>query len=190
MEDNKMFEDMRQQIALLKEKLDKENIVNDKLLRASMQQRLGVIRRNQILEYVCALFVIVFGSLSFLHLGMSWWFVGTTIVLMILCMVINYFMHFDFNRQNLYSDDLLTVAKTMKQLKHRYIQYLFFGVPAIIIWLALLVYDLKNVLEDTRLWLGMVISAGIGAVIGACIGLAMTFRNRKACDDIIRQIED
>ena len=79
MDENITLEDMRQQINLLKEKLDKENIVNDKLLRASMRQRLGVIRRNQTIEYICALYVISFGSVYFRLIGCSWWFIGGTI---------------------------------------------------------------------------------------------------------------
>lgn len=189
MEENTVLEDMRQQISLLKEKLENENIINDKLLRASMRQRLGIIRRNQVIEYVCALYVIIFGSISFRMIGFDWWFIIVTIALMIACMGINFYIHHNFNSQDLYSDDLLTVAKTMRQLKHRYIKYLYFGIPAIVVWLALLFFQMQSVLSEEA-FIAMSIGTAVGVIIGAAIGLVMNLKVRKACDDIIRQIEN
>lgn len=189
MEENSILEDMRQQISLLKEKLESENIINDKLLRASMRQRLLTIRRSQAIEYTCALYVIIFGSLSFRMIGLDWWFIIATIVLMIGCMAVNFFMHRAFNRQDLYSDDLLSVAKTMKQLKHRYMQWTIVGIPAGLAWFGLLAFQMQQALAEEVVTI-MITASAIGLVIGLIVGLYMTYRNRKACDDIIRQIED
>ena len=188
MEENNIIEDMRQQISLLKEKLENENIVNDTLLRSSMRQRLGTIRRSQVIEYLCALYVIVFVSVSFRMIGLDWWFIIVTIALMIVCMGMNFLIHREFNRQDLYSDDLLTVAKNMKQLKHRYIQYLYISFPIMLGWFALLVFQMKDNLAEEA-FMFMTIGVCVGLLIGIAIGLYMTYKNRKACDDIIRQIE-
>ena len=68
MDINNELEEMRSQIALLKEKLDNEKIVNDKILRNATKTKIRSLRINQIMEYVSALFVITFGSVVFLQL--------------------------------------------------------------------------------------------------------------------------
>ncbi len=188
MDENITLEDMRQQINLLKEKLDKENIVNDKLLRASMRQRLGVIRRNQTIEYICALYVISFGSVYFRLIGCSWWFVGGTVVFMIGCMIMNYLMHKEFNKQNLYNDDLLSVAKTMRQLKQRYFDYLYVSAALGLLWFLWLLYEFYSLMDHEQ-FIFMAVACAVGLTIGLTIGIAMLIKNRRACDDIISQIE-
>ena len=75
--------EMREQMNLLKSKLDKQEIVNDRLLREVTSQRVRRLNRNVWQEGIACLFVITFGSYSFLQLGCSWWFVGFTIAYML-----------------------------------------------------------------------------------------------------------
>ena len=60
MEDtNIQLDEMRQQIALLKAKLDKEAIVNDQLLRQSMRQKMGFINKSALIQYIAGFFTIM-----------------------------------------------------------------------------------------------------------------------------------
>lgn len=189
MEENIEFKELRQQINLLKSKLEKEEIVNEKLLRSSMRQRVSVIRRHQIIEYCCVLYVISFGSLTFYNMGCSLAFIIGTIALMLIIAMVNFFIHQNFNNQNWYGDDLLIVAKNMRQLKQNYIRYLFFGIPALIAWATWFAFELSKT-TNAEMLKHMFIACGIGLIIGAIFGFIMFTKNLNACKDIINQIEE
>lgn len=188
MEEMNTLEEMRQQIALLKEKLDNEAIVSDKLLRNSMHQRLGVIRRQQVIEYCGGAYVILFGSFAFYRMGLSMWFIIGTALFMIAAMAVNYYEHREFNRQNLYNDDLLTVAQTMKQLKQRYVRHILWAIPVLLLWACFFGYNLLEV-YDAEGACFMIGGMVVGLLVGAFIGVVMFRRSCRACDDIISQIK-
>ena len=55
---NNELEEMRQQMNILKEKLQKQNIVNDRVLRRSMRRNvLGISRRYTIVCVLCILLI-------------------------------------------------------------------------------------------------------------------------------------
>lgn len=190
MDINNELEEMRSQIALLKEKLDNEKIVNDKILRNATKTKIRSLRINQIIEYVSALFVITFGSVVFRSLGCSWEFVITTIIYMLFCAIMTFIQHRQLNRADVTNGDLLTVAKYAKKLKKDYHNWLYFAIPSIILWFSWLLNELYTSGKDEH----MILASGIGVLIGGTIGFLIGWMmNRKAkhtLDDIVRLIEE
>ena len=100
----------------------------------------------------------------------------------------NYLMHKEFNKQNLYNDDLLSVAKTMRQLKQRYFDYLYVSAALGLLWFLWLLYEFYSLMDHEQ-FIFMAVACAVGLTIGLTIGIAMLIKNRRACDDIISQIE-
>ena len=124
---NSELETMRAQIALLKDKLDKETIVSEKLLRDTMRHKARTINNNAWVSVAASIFVI-FWALAYLPSeGFSWWFITATILMMLVCDFFTWKYHKDVNTKTV-SGDLLTVAKVMKKLRDNYKKWLKYSI--------------------------------------------------------------
>jgi len=186
---NSELETMRAQIALLKEKLDKETIVSDKLLRDTMRHKARNINANAWVSVGASIFVI-FWALTFLPIeGFSWWFAGATILMMLVCDFFTWKYHKDVNAKTMNSD-LLTVAKVMKQLRDNYKKWLKYSIGLIAVWFVWFAVEYCILLSDWRVALFMIIALLVGLAIGGFIGLKMHNSVIRNAEEIISQIEE
>lgn len=186
---NSELETMRAQIALLKDKLDKETIVSEKLLRDTMRHKARTINNNAWISVVASVFVI-FWALTFLPSeGFSWWFTGATILMMLVCDFFTWKYHKDVNAKTM-SGDLLTVAKVMKQLRDNYKKWLKYSIAIIVVWFVWFAVEYCIQLSDWRVAVIMIIALLIGLAIGGFIGLKMHNAVIRNAEEIISQIEE
>lgn len=183
------LEEMRQQLAALKERLDKEQIVNDKLLRSSMKQKAGVINRQRWISCIAAGFVVAMMFTSFYPQGYSLGFcIGTSIFMVFCCAMTNWF-HRDVSDEAM-DADLLTVAQNVRRLKHRYQMWIRYSFPLVVLWVAWLLYEMYYQLAGnmTVFWITAV-SAIVGGIVGGIIAWRMHKKVYRMCDEIVEQIE-
>ena len=186
---NSELETMRAQIALLKEKLDKETIVSEKILRDTMRHKARTINTNAWISVGASIFVIIWALAYIPKEGFSWWFAGATILMMLVCDFFTWKYHKDVNAKTM-SGDLLTVAKVMKQLRDNYKKWLKYSIALISIWFVWLSIEFCIQLNDWRLAVVMIIALLIGLAIGGFIGLKMHNSVIRNAEEIIQQIED
>ena len=186
---NSELETMRAQIALLKEKLDKETIVSEKILRDTMRHKARTINTNAWISVGASIFVIIWALTTVPSLGFSWWFAGATILMMLVCDFFTWKYHKDVNAKTM-SGDLLTVAKVMKQLRDNYKKWLKYSIALISIWFVWLSIEFCIQLNDWRLAVVMIIALLVGLAIGGFIGLKMHNSVIRNAEEIIQQIED
>ncbi len=186
------FDEMRNQITLLKQKLDRQEIVNDSLLREAMRGKMGAINWTKYKSYICVALCIIFYPV------MSWAgvfsnaFVFATCAMMLFCAYGTYYVHRPVDRMDLMTDDLATVAKVMAKFRKQYNQWLFYVTPALLIpWLswALYEYAWKNAPDGVSHWM-LALPILIGAAIGGLIGYHWHCKAVDAADNIIKQIEE
>ena len=186
------FDEMRDQITLLKQKLDRQEIVNDSLLREAMRGKMGAINWTKYKSYICVALCIIFYPV------MSWAgvfsnaFVFATCAMMLFCAYGTYYVHRPVDRMDLMTDDLATVAKVMAKFRKQYNQWLFYVTPALLIpWLswALYEYAWKNAPDGMSHWM-LALPILIGAAIGGLIGYHWHCKAVDAADNIIKQIEE
>ena len=131
------FEDMRQQMSILKEKLQKQEIVNDRLIRRSMRKNVAFINRTYLAMCALALLMIPYSYWAFVSLSgfsVAFW-IGTSVWLLVA------FGYTLWNGQSLRDgsllhDDLLVARQKVAQAKKRDSQWLLVGIPTCILWLA------------------------------------------------------
>ena len=186
---NSELETMRAQIALLKDKLDKETIVSDKLLRDTMRHKARNINANAWISVAASIFVIFWALFYLPGEGFSWWFSGATILMMLVCDFFTWKYHKDVNDKTM-SGDLLTVAKVMKQLRDNYKKWLKYSIALIAVWFTWLSIEFCIRLNDWRLAVIMIIALLIGLAIGGFIGLKMHKSVIRNAEEIISQIEE
>lgn len=186
------FDEMRNQITLLKQKLDHEEIVNDHLLRETMRSGKGAINITKRLSYFCA-FASIFIYLMLSGTGtFSLAFIIATCIMMLFCAAATHYVHRPVDRMNLMTEDLATVARVMAKFRKQYDQWLHYVTPALLIpWFCWAVYEFawKNAPEGVNHWM-MALPLLIGAAIGLFIGYYFHCKAVDAADNIIKQIEE
>lgn len=184
------LEEMRSQIAILKNKLSKESIVNDKLFNTVIKTNKGLINKFNIVEYAGCAFVIVW-SLTFLpHFGMSRLFIIGTIVLILACAAATAMINWKVRTTDFTTENMLEAAKEFKKLKNRYKYWIIIGFPLAAAWAAWFFSEIWNRLPDKKMAMGMIAGGCVGGVVGAIIDLSMNRRVMKACDEVIYEIEN
>ena len=186
---NSELETMRAQIALLKEKLDKETIVSEKLLRDTMRHKARTINTNAWVSVGASIFVIIWALAYIPKEGFSWWFAGATVLMMLVCDFFTWKYHKDVNAKTM-SGDLLTVAKVMKQLRDNYKKWLKYSIAMISVWFVWLSAEFCIQLNDWRLSLILIVILLISLAIGGFIGLKMHNSVIRNAEEIIQQIEE
>ena len=186
---NSELETMRAQIALLKEKLDKETIVSEKILRDTMRHKARTINTNAWISVAASIFVIIWAVAYIPKEGFSWWFAGATVLMMLVCDFFTWKYHKDVNAKTM-SGDLLTVAKVMKQLRDNYRKWLKYSIAMIAVWFVWLSLEFCIQLDDWRLAVVVIIALLVGLAIGGFIGLKMHNSVIRNAEEIIQQIEE
>lgn len=183
------LEEMRAQLTVLKNKLDKETIINERLLRDTMKRKAKTINANAWVSAGCGIFVILWAIFFLPEIGFSWYFIVATIVMMLVCIFFTWKQHKNVNDKTM-NGDLLTVAKVMKKLKEDYINWLKYAFIMIAIWLPWLATEYCLILKDWKKCVFVVSGLFVGAAIGAFIGLRMHKSVIRNAEDIIKQIEE
>lgn len=189
---NKDFEleDMRQQMAMLNKKLAQQEIVNDRMIRHSMKKRVDAILRRYHTIIAIGLLMIFYSYWSFVKISnFSIIFWIATCILMLVCTGATYYNSRNLTDDNLMANNLVEVRRRVARAKKFDADWLFVGIPGIIIWLGFFVYEIykinSNVLSSPLFWGGC-----FGGIVGAIIGFSIHFNTQRQYQDIIDQIED
>ncbi|MBO4485890.1 MAG: hypothetical protein J5734_01995 [Prevotella sp.] len=183
------LDNMRQQMETLKKKLEKQEIVNDRVLRQSMKKTVNSISVRYYIVMAIGLLMVPYTYFVFYeHLGLSLAFSIASGILMLVCVGATYYNNLNLSNSNMMHENLLDVRRRMARAKKFDANWLFFGIPAIIVWLAWLGYEFNQKDADTAL--SLIIGAVVGGTIGAIIGFTMHFKTQRQYQEIIDQIED
>ena len=186
------FDEMRQQMAALKEQLNKQEIVNDHLIREIMKVKNKDISKTKNVCFIAAIIAfLTFPFNTFTH-AWSWTFTAVTGAMLIFCTIATIYIHRPVDKLNYMTSDLATVARVMTKFKKQYDNWLHYVTPALIIpWLGWACYEFawKNCPEGLNpLWMTLPII--IGAAIGGAIGYYYHCKAVNAAKDILEQIEE
>ena len=186
------LEEMRNQYAILKEQLTKQEIINDQLLRKTMKSRKKAINQTKWLVFGSALMCVLTLPATYLSHVWSLAFAIATCVMVVFAAVATYYIHKPVERLNFMKDDFATVARVMAKFKKQYDNWLRYVAPTLIIpWALWACYEFawKNAPAGTNPWL-MSLPLIIGVIVGGLIGVKFHFKAVNAAQDILDQIEE
>lgn len=183
------LEELRAQMTLLKDKLSREEIVSDKLLRQAMKGNVHAINSRVWVSAVCAVVVIFyfpfFGRLE----GLSFWLVAYTILIMLMCLVFDFVYHKDV-KPEMMNGNLLEVAMQMRKLKKAYVRWRYYAYPATIVWFGWLLFEILSAdTHNLHRAIVFAIALTLGFALGIILGLRSERKIVKNIDEIINQIE-
>ena len=185
------LEAMRRQMNTLKNKLNKQEIVNERLMRRSMRNEVNTITRRYYIIMALAVFMVPYGYWCFVKLsGFSMAFWIATSIFMLICGGTTFYNTQKINDPGLMSHSLVEARQKVASAKKFDADWLKFGIPAVILWFGWFVYEVYLQDHDHNLVNGLFWGGCIGGIIGAFFGTKMHFKTQRQYQDIIDQIED
>lgn len=179
--------EMQEQMKVLREKLENEKIVNQRIMRKTCSQTIDRLRFKSNVPIIFGVAAILLAP-SYLTMGASWVSIGFTWVLMLICIVATILCNRHIPRMD---KDLVTAAEELTIYKKFHAEWLKFAIPAIILWLGILVWDVLRGCElDQAETIALFAGLATGVILGGLVGLKLRRDQIEAADDLIEQIED
>ena len=146
------LQEMREQMAALKEKLNKQEVVNDRLIRDVLIKKKKSVDKNIWFVGICGLITITIGNLAFSYWGVSSWFLIGTTILMLVCFLMTLIPHNWVKKADIQSGNLLVAAKQVRRLRKLYKDWEIIGIVLAVIWLAWLFIEFSAAIENKQIF--------------------------------------
>ena len=190
MNENFNLEEMRQQMTTLKNKLNQQEIVNDRLIRRSMRNEVSNINRRYNIIMAIGILMVPYGYWCFVKLvGLSIFFWIATSIFMLICAGATFYNSRKISDPGLMSHSLVEARKKVASAKKFESNWLLFGIPAVILWMGWFFYEIYQI-QGGDFYNGFFLGGCIGGIIGAIIGIKIHLKTQRQYQDIIDQIED
>ena len=182
------LDEMRQQMAILKDKLESQTIVNDRFIRHSIKRSVGTINRRYLVLGIIAFAMIPYGYWVFVMLnGLSVALWLTMCVLMLTVVGFMYYNGRDLRDNDLMGGNLLDVKRKVTLAKKRDANWLWFGIPAAMAWFGWFMYEESQKIGFSQ---GILIFFIFCMIAGLLVGLSVHFKTQRHFRDTIEQIEE
>ena len=193
---NTELEEMRQQMAVLKKKLEQQEIVNDRLIsktRESLEKDMATVRRKYKMGYVVSILMVPF----FYYIVVYRFGLSVALGIFTVIWALSSFIHYYWRKGHLYnmhSDNLLEAqrkALTLKQgfFNSKWVKIDYICLVCFIAWFWWEVYQkstMEGWNETTRLRFGFI----VGMVIALPFHIWRVIKRHRFYQRIIDQIED
>ena len=184
------FENMRQQMTTLKNKLNQQEIINDRLIRHSMRNEVNTINRHYNIIMILGILMVPYFYWVFIKLSgfsMAFW-IGSSIF-MLICVGATFYNSRKISDPDMMSHSLVEARQKVASAKKFDADWQKFGIPAVILWFGWFMYECYQIqggdIDNPFFWGGCV-----GGIIGAIAGYKYHFKTQRQYQDIIDQIED
>ena len=181
---NQELEQMRQDYAALKERFDKQQIINEQLIQNAMKKDVRRLFLSKKTVPIGIAFAILAVILSYIQ-GMAWWLTLAIIIFSVIFFPGVYWAYKGVREEEIYNGDILSTTETLRRFKKRFIILevgicLFFF--AFVVAVALFMTSMN--ISTELMWRRGILIALL------CVGtLALEYYSARrllnSCDDII-----
>ena len=171
------LENMRQQMATLKSKLEQQEIINDRLIRDSLNTKLGKVKRQKWTKLILILFAMLY--------------VPAILYFTFAAFYDFYYMN-GINNGDLSREQMLDTSRRVARMKKMNARWLWFSIPFSIVWIATMAYLMfttDSLITRANLE-GALYGGAIGLIIGLAIGAYVYTRQQRQAQAIIDQIDE
>lgn len=192
--ENKDFEEMRNQISILKDKLQKQEIVTRQMLRASMKNKKNEINVQGLKQFLTGILAIMtWTGIYFTGLvPFSPQLIAATCLMMVFCIAGTWYCHTPINERDLFTENVATVASAFARVRMRYTTWITYVTPTLIIpWLTWVCYEYVDILGlQGNARFVVIVPLLAAAFIGFLIGYSWHRKVVKACREIEDQLKE
>lgn len=180
--------EMQEQLKQLKEKLEGQKIIDERLLRNAYRSNLSSLQKKARSEVALAVVAMVLCGSSFTLLDFPAAFIICTELMLLAALVATLVIVRWLPQMD---SDLLTASEGIARFRMAYVNWIKYSIPVLILWIAYLVYVVLN-LEILPMELKYSFFGGgaIGLVIGLILGLKQRREIISRSEELLEQIKD
>ena len=185
--DNMELTELREQVALLKEKLMRQQIISEQNIVAAAQKGIGKLNKAGNIWSIFGIFAAVYCSWAFDRFGFSDDFVIGTSIFLAICAAVTIYANLGIRSIDVAGGNLVDISQRLIRFRKIYSRWHLFAVPALLVWCYFLYQDAQHMLDDAE---GFLIAGCVGGLIGAVIGLKAHFKVIRDTDKVLKNINE
>lgn len=184
------LEQMRTQIAILKNKLDQQVIINDNHIRNSMKAKMSDMTRTVMISIIAGAIALPYCTWFFYWMHLSWPFIIATAIMLAVCLGLTIKQQLTLKSFDFSQGKLLEVAEKLNKVKTHYHEWIRIALPMILIWASWLMYEVIKANGVQPMTVGFCTGALIGLIVGGFIGYRVNRKIVRQSTEILEQIEE
>lgn len=188
------LEQLREQMSIFKDKLNKQQIINDQLVRNTMKSKLSWIKSFVWGEIIIIPILLLGMAVFHAGTGLSWWLYGFLAIGLIADATGDFIIN-RIPKGQLLSGDLVETSKRLVKMKKQRTSWFIIGLIFVTIWLVWFIVELVLktdpgcALPDHNLVIAiMAIAVAVGGVIGGIISWLIFRKMQRTNNQLIEQI--
>ena len=188
------LEQLREQMSVFKDKLNKQQIINDQLVRNTMKSKLSWIKSFVWGEIIIIPIMLLGMAVFHAGTGLSWWLYGFLAIGLIADATGDFIIN-RIPKGQLLSGDLVETSKRLVKMKKQRTSWFIIGLIFVTIWLVWFIVELVLktdpgcALPDHNLVIAiMAIAVAVGGVIGGIISWLIFRKMQRTNNQLIEQI--
>ena len=185
------LEEMRAQLGTLKEKLEKQTIINETHIRNSMKSKMSDINRTVTATIFAGIIALVYCTWYFSYQGCSLAFIIATAVMLAVCLALTIAQKVTLGRIDFSRGNLVETAEKLGKIKKHYQDWYKIAIPMIIVWFGWMMYEMLSIHGiDSPMAVGFCCGALGGGIIGGIIGMRINKKVIRKATEILDQIAE
>ena len=183
--DNHELNDMRDQLAKLKDMLNSERMITERMMRRTMSEKANKLLRRSIFYIVIALLFAPYMIWSIGFLGFNSIYGYAAAVFLIVAAIYEWQTCRYLRDEHFSRCTLVEVAEIMIRYKRMNNKWLYFSIPFVLVLGGLLAYDILKA-EN----LPVMIGGAVGFAIGLAFGVHSLVKAQRTANEIINATRD
>ncbi len=186
---NQELEQMRQDYAALKERFDRQQIINDRLMEKAFKSNVRWLSADRLSGLIAgALGIPLIIAISIIK-HVDWWFPAVWSIFIVIVIWAMLRMYRNLSKETLYEDDILSATKKVKRFKQQYHRFFFVSMTAAVILVGSYAPTVYHSWSTPEQGTKMVLFLVLLVVVLSIIGYLFYKRLMRACDSIIEQLQ-
>ena len=182
---------MKAQLGMLKDKLEKQTIINETHIRNSMKSKMSDINKTVTGTIIAGVFALGYCTWFFYWQNCSLAFVIATFIMLAVCLGLTIVQRMTLGRMDFSQGNLVETAEKLSKIKTHYQNWYKIAIPMIIVWVGWMMYEMLNVhgIESTMA-VGFCTGALAGVILGGIVGMRINRKVIRKAAEILDQITE
>lgn len=185
------LEEMRAQLGILKDKLEKQTIINETHIRNSMKSKMSDINKTVTGTIIAGVFALCYCTWFFYWQDFSLAFVIATFVMLAVCLGITIAQRVILGKMDFSQGNLIVTAEKLSKIKKHYQEWYKIAIPMIIVWFGWMIYEMISIHGmESPMAIGFCCGALIGGILGGILGMRINRKVARKATEILDQITE
>ena len=185
------LEEMRAQLGMLKDKLEKQTIINETHIRNSMKSKMSDINKTVTGTIIAGVFALCYSTWFFYWQDFSLAFVIATFVMLAVCLGSTIAQRVILGKMDFSQGNLVETAEKLSKIKKHYQDWYKIAIPMIIVWFGWMMYEMISIHGmESPMAIGFCCGAIIGGILGGILGMRINRKVARKATEILDQISE